>query len=88
MESDLDAGVRQSLGNLVSGTGIAIWECDLHSPAEDPEHCPPGVVWLLHLHDQRIARIRLFHPVPPRVARSSDLADEDEGARYERAALG
>ncbi len=65
MEWDLEAGVRQRLGNVVAGDGVTVWECALDSPPWDPEHCPPGVVWLITVADDRISRIRLFHPAPP-----------------------
>ena len=62
MESDLAAGVRQRLAGLAAGSRVTVWECELLSPPEDPEHCPPGAVWLLGSRDGRITRIRLFHP--------------------------
>jgi RNA polymerase sigma-70 factor (ECF subfamily) len=64
MESDLDAGVGQRLVNVAAGPRVTILECDLLSPADHPDHCPPGVVWVMSLCDDRIARIRLFHPLP------------------------
>lgn len=62
MESDLDAGVGQRLVNVAAGHRLTILECDLLSPADQPDHCPPGVIWVMALCDDRIARIRLFHP--------------------------
>jgi len=65
MDSDLEAGVRQRLADVVAGSAVAVWECALISPPWDPDHCPPGVVWLVHVdRDERIRRIRLFHPQP------------------------
>jgi RNA polymerase sigma-70 factor (ECF subfamily) len=89
MESDLEAGVRQSLSHVVAGRGLAVWECDLHSPPWDPEHCPPGVVWLMQVRDDRISRIRLFHPPPGswRPASGGAPADQDQRAGDEGAAL-
>jgi len=52
------------LAGLVAGSGVAVWECELLSPPEDPEHCPPGAVWLVRSRDSLITRIRLFHPAP------------------------
>jgi hypothetical protein len=43
---------------------ITILECDLLSPVHQPDHCPPGVVWVMTLHDERIKKIRLVHPLP------------------------
>jgi RNA polymerase sigma factor (sigma-70 family) len=62
MDNDLEAGVRQRLTRVTAGHRVNILECDLINPAWDPEHCPPGVLWLLMMHDERIERIKLFHP--------------------------
>ncbi|MGI5291893.1 RNA polymerase sigma factor [Nonomuraea polychroma] len=62
MEGDLEAGVRQRFADAVAGRDLVIWEMDLISPADDPYHCPPSVVWLMTLHQGRVQRVRLFHP--------------------------
>ncbi len=62
MASDLDAGVRQRLVNVVAGPGVLIWETDLISPPDNPDHCPPGAVWLHKLHEGRVSTMTLFHP--------------------------
>jgi RNA polymerase sigma-70 factor (ECF subfamily) len=62
MESDLSAGVRQRLGRVTASRQLTILECDLLSPPEDPEHCPPAVLWLMTMSGNRISRVRLFHP--------------------------
>ncbi|MCU1680075.1 MAG: polymerase subunit sigma-24 [Amycolatopsis sp.] len=62
MDSDLAAGVRQRLVHSVASRDLTIWEMDLIGPADDPDHCPPSVVWLLSLAGGRIERVRLFHP--------------------------
>ncbi|MEU7841264.1 sigma-70 family RNA polymerase sigma factor [Micromonospora sp. NPDC049114] len=64
MTTDLEAGVRQRLRNVVASGDVLIWETDLISPPDDPEHCPPGALWLQQLHRGRVRRITLFHPVP------------------------
>ncbi|MFC0509003.1 RNA polymerase sigma factor [Micromonospora costi] len=66
MTSDLAAGVRQRLRNVVASGDLVIWETDLVNPADDPEHCPPGALWLQELRDGRLRRFTLFHPTPPR----------------------
>ncbi|MEU3188614.1 hypothetical protein ABZ707_31125 [Streptomyces sp. NPDC006923] len=38
-----------------------IWDMELLSPPDDPEHCPPSVVWLVMLSGGRHHRLRLFH---------------------------
>ena len=90
MDTDLEAGVRQTLTHIVAGRGVAIWECDLHSPPWDPDHCPPGVVWLMQVRDERISRIRLFHPAPGSWQPPSGGlgADQDQRAGDQRAAFG
>jgi RNA polymerase sigma factor (sigma-70 family) len=62
MECDLEGGVRQRLVHTVASRDITIWEMDMISPADDPGHCPPSVVWLVSLDQDRVRRIRLFHP--------------------------
>jgi RNA polymerase sigma-70 factor (ECF subfamily) len=64
MHSDLDAGVRQRLIDMTSSQTVTIMECQLLSPPDDPDHCPPGVLWLLTWRDHRVAGVRLYHPQP------------------------
>jgi RNA polymerase sigma-70 factor (ECF subfamily) len=61
MDSDLTAGVRQRLMNAVACRDLIIWEMQLVNPADDPEHCPPSVVWLMPQRQGRITEIRLHH---------------------------
>lgn len=63
MEGDLEAGVHQRLRHVVASQEIAIWETDLISPPEDPEHCPPAAVWLMSLSKGLVKELRLYHPV-------------------------
>lgn len=64
MASDRTAGVRHRPVLVTASRHFTIIEADLLSPAWDPHHCPAGVVWLLSLRDNRVERIRLFHPQP------------------------
>ncbi|MBV2353331.1 sigma-70 family RNA polymerase sigma factor [Streptomyces sp. J2-1] len=64
MDRDLTAGVRQRVLRTVAGSSLTIWENELISPPDDPDHCPPAVVWVLSERDGRIQRLRLFHPTP------------------------
>ncbi|MFF5293082.1 RNA polymerase sigma factor [Paractinoplanes globisporus] len=75
MESDLLAGVRQRMAAVTAGRRVTILECDLLSPAWDPEHCPPGVLWLMRLSGGRIEQIRLFHPVEAGQTAAGRLAE-------------
>ncbi|MGH2369756.1 MAG: RNA polymerase sigma factor, partial [Chloroflexota bacterium] len=68
MDSDLEAGVHQRPVNVIASRDVTIVEADLLSPPDDPDHCPPGVVWLEVLRDGRVERLRLFHPRPSPVA--------------------
>jgi hypothetical protein len=67
MDRDLAAGVRQRLVRAVPSRDFVIWEMDLINPPDDPEHCPPGVAWLMRLRDGRVEQLRLFHPAVTRV---------------------
>lgn len=64
MHSDLNAGVSQRLSGVAASRRITILECDLLSPSWNPQHCPPAVLWLMTTHNERIEKIRLFHPNP------------------------
>lgn len=66
MEADLAMGVRQRLRRSIAARDLTIWEADLVNPPEAPDHCPPGVVWIMSLHEGRVSRIRLIHPAPDR----------------------
>ena len=65
MDRDLDAGVRQRLVNVVASRDVLIWEAKLISPPSDPLHCPPEVLWVQFLENDRVTRLRLFHPLGP-----------------------
>ncbi|MEU1588200.1 sigma-70 family RNA polymerase sigma factor [Micromonospora sp. NPDC005710] len=67
MNRDLTAGVRQRLRNAVASGNVLIWETDLISPPDDPDHCPPAALWLQVLRGGRVRQLTLFHPVPARV---------------------
>ncbi|MET7863559.1 RNA polymerase sigma factor [Micromonospora taraxaci] len=73
MNCDLAAGVRQRLRNVVSSGDVLLWETDLISPPDDPEHCPPSALWLQVLREGRVRQLTLFHPVPAREIRQPTL---------------
>jgi len=62
MHKDLSEGVHQRFVQAVASRDVTIWTMDLLSPPDDPEHCPPGVVWVMTRRAGRFAKIRLFHP--------------------------
>ena len=64
MDRDLEAGIRQRLTRTIASRGITIWENELINPPDDPDHCPPAVVWLMSVRQGRIQRLNLFFPVP------------------------
>jgi RNA polymerase sigma-70 factor (ECF subfamily) len=64
MDGDLAAGVRQRPVNVAAGRSLTVWEMDIINPADDPGHCPPAVAWIMTLSGGRVARLRLFHPLP------------------------
>ncbi|MFE2570786.1 RNA polymerase sigma factor [Streptomyces mirabilis] len=71
MDGDLEAGVRQRLVHAVAGRSLVLWEMDLLSPADNPDHCPPSVAWLMTLDDAgRPHRLRLLHPRPVQALQS------------------
>ena len=62
MHKDLTEGVHQRFVQAVASRDVTIWTMDLISPPDHPEHCPPGVVWVMTRRAGRFAKIRLFHP--------------------------
>lgn len=73
IDRDRSAGVRVRLTNVVGGSDMVIWETAFINPPDDPDHCPPGAVWVQQLRDGRIERIRMVH------ARRPDRGEEGEG---------
>jgi RNA polymerase sigma-70 factor (ECF subfamily) len=61
IERDLAAGVRHPLRGVTAGRDVLIWENDLISPPEDPEHCPPAVAWVQTLRQGRVSSVRMVH---------------------------
>ncbi|MBG7702879.1 sigma-70 family RNA polymerase sigma factor [Streptomyces sp. MC1] len=65
MDSDLSAGVRQRPRHIVAGRSLVVWEMDLINPADDPDHCPPAVAWIMTLDGGRVDRVSLHHSPRP-----------------------
>lgn len=72
-ETDLEDGVHQRLANVIASRDLTIIETDLVSPPDDPDHCPPGVVWLQLLRDGRVQHTRLLHPQTGRAEATAPL---------------
>jgi RNA polymerase sigma-70 factor (ECF subfamily) len=66
INGDLEAGVRLEPERVLSGGGIEILEGRFVNPAENPDHCPPGVAVVLLGHDDRksIARLHVAARLP------------------------
>ncbi|MFJ3903936.1 RNA polymerase sigma factor [Streptomyces sp. NPDC090025] len=64
MEGDLAAGVRQRPVNVAAGRTLTVWEMDLLNPADDPDHCPESVAWVMTRTGGKVTQLRLFHPTP------------------------
>jgi RNA polymerase sigma factor (sigma-70 family) len=62
IDGDRTDGVQHRMRNVVAGTRITIWEMDLVSPADDPTHCPPSIVWAHVMDGGKTQHLRLFHP--------------------------
>jgi len=60
-----DAGVGMRIVTLVASRDIVVCETETLNPAESPDHCPPGVAWLLRLDGGRAGQLRLFHEPRP-----------------------
>ncbi|WP_037863285.1 RNA polymerase sigma factor [Streptomyces sp. NRRL S-340] len=69
MDSDLSAGVRQRPRHVVAGRSLVVWEMDLVNPPDAPDHCPPGVAWIMSLEGGRIGELRLYHATRPAARR-------------------
>lgn len=65
MDSDLSAGVRQRPLHVTAGRSLVVWEMELLSPPDDPDHCPPGVAWIMTLAGGRFERVCLYHAARP-----------------------
>ncbi|WP_338692916.1 sigma-70 family RNA polymerase sigma factor [Streptomyces sp. Q6] len=74
MESDLSAGVRQRPVHVVAGRSLVVWEMDLVNPPDAPDHCPPGVAWIMAFDQGRIDRLTLWHTPRPRAGVQSATA--------------
>jgi RNA polymerase sigma factor (sigma-70 family) len=63
MAEDLAAGVRQRAVHLTASRDVTVVEAELLSPDEDPDHCPPHLVWLIQRSSGRVGDVRLLHAV-------------------------
>ncbi|MFI6488875.1 RNA polymerase sigma factor [Streptomyces sp. NPDC050564] len=68
MDWDLSAGVRQRPLHVVAGRSLIVWEMELINPPDNPDHCPPGVAWIMTLDGGRFDRVSLYHAPRPQAA--------------------
>ncbi|GAA0525686.1 hypothetical protein GCM10010172_02700 [Paractinoplanes ferrugineus] len=59
------AGVRLRLRAVTVGRDLIVWETDFINPPDQPEHCPPALVWLHTLREGRTQRLRLAYQQDP-----------------------
>lgn len=63
LSMDAEAGVRERVVDVSASTRFTVMDCELVSPPWDPTHCPPAVLWVVRMQAERIAGVRLCHPV-------------------------
>ncbi|MGH3166381.1 MAG: RNA polymerase sigma factor [Trebonia sp.] len=61
LNRELEVGIRFQLERSAASQDLTVWDMTITNPPGDPEHCPPGVTWLVNLHGGRADRLRLFH---------------------------
>jgi RNA polymerase sigma factor (sigma-70 family) len=64
LSMDAEDGVLERVVGVSASTRVTLMECELVNPPWDPTHCPPGVLWLVSVRNERIRGVRLYHPVP------------------------
>jgi RNA polymerase sigma factor (sigma-70 family) len=68
-EKDLEVGVKMHPREVICSKDVAVIECDLRSPPEDPEHCPPSMSQVALYGEEKIQRLH-WH-MPPRAVKES-----------------
>jgi RNA polymerase sigma factor (sigma-70 family) len=66
-EEDLEVGVKMRPTEIISSKDVAVIECDLESPPDNPHHCPPTFSQVAVYRDDKIHR--LYWHFPPRPVR-------------------
>jgi RNA polymerase sigma factor (sigma-70 family) len=65
MARDLEIGVKTHPKEVVSSKDVAVIECDLESPPDDPDHCPPAISQVAVYRDGKIHRLHWYFPLRP-----------------------
>ncbi|MFI5844005.1 RNA polymerase sigma factor [Catenuloplanes sp. NPDC051500] len=55
------AGVGVRVREAQVSRDLVIWELDFLNPPYDPEHCPPGMIWLQWLRDGRVRTLKMAY---------------------------
>jgi RNA polymerase sigma-70 factor (ECF subfamily) len=64
LRMDAEAGVVERVVEINASQRVTVMECDLVNPPWDPTHCPPSVLWVMAMHEERVNHLRLYHPGP------------------------
>jgi RNA polymerase sigma factor (sigma-70 family) len=63
LQTDIDAGVRLRIHEVIAGSDITVIEGAFENPADDPQHCPPFTTQVYFHEGDRIHTLRLYYPV-------------------------
>jgi RNA polymerase sigma factor (sigma-70 family) len=66
-EKDLELGLKLHPTEVVSSKGVAVIECDIETPPDNPRGCPPSFSQVAFYRDEKIHR--LHWQLPPRPVR-------------------
>jgi RNA polymerase sigma factor (sigma-70 family) len=67
IEGDIEAGVFLAAERVMTSDGISVVEGRFLNPPENPDHCPPGIAFVMLGTGERPSRMRLhLAPRPPR----------------------
>jgi RNA polymerase sigma factor (sigma-70 family) len=66
-EKDLELGLKLHPTEVVSSKGVAVIECDIETPPDNPRGCPPSFSQVAFYRDEKIHRLH-WH-LPPRPVR-------------------
>jgi RNA polymerase sigma-70 factor (ECF subfamily) len=61
----LEIGVQMRPEEVISSKDVAVIECDVDSPPEHPEHCPPVISQVAVYREGRIYRLHWYFPLRP-----------------------
>jgi RNA polymerase sigma factor (sigma-70 family) len=73
MDTDLELGVKFHPKEVISSKDVAVIECGLESPPDDPDHCPSAISQVAVYRDGKIHRLHWY--LPPRPVSESNWED-------------